>query len=83
MVGVAQAATGVATAVRSETLIDASAVDYLILVVYFAFVLGIGLIARRSISDSIDFFLSGRSLPAWVTGLASSPRTSAPSRSWG
>ncbi|WP_392543250.1 sodium:solute symporter family protein [Oryzobacter telluris] len=70
MVGVAQAATGVAQAVRTETLIDASAVDYLILVVYFAFVLGIGLIARRSVSDSIDFFLSGRSLPAWVTGLA-------------
>ena len=34
------------------------------------FVLGIGLIARRSVSDSLDFFLSGRSLPAWVTGLA-------------
>ena len=70
MVGVAQAATGVATAVRTETIIQANAVDYLILVVYFAFVLGIGLIARRSVSDSIDFFLSGRSLPAWVTGLA-------------
>src|SRR5688500_8317763 len=26
--------------------------------------------ARRSVSDSIDSFLSGRSLPAWVTGLA-------------
>ncbi|HEX5086462.1 MAG TPA: sodium:solute symporter family protein, partial [Nocardioides sp.] len=25
---------------------------------------------RRQISDSVDFFLSGRSLPAWVTGLA-------------
>lgn len=70
MVGVAQAATGVAHAVRTETIIDANAVDYLILVVYFAFVLGIGLIARRSVSDSVDFFLSGRSLPAWVTGLA-------------
>lgn len=71
MVGVAQAVAGVATAaVPSETIIQANAVDYLILVVYFAFVLGIGLIARRSVSDSIDFFLSGRSLPAWVTGLA-------------
>lgn len=70
MVGVAQAATGVAQAVRTEAIIDANAVDYLILVVYFAFVLGIGLIARRSVSDSVDFFLSGRSLPAWVTGLA-------------
>ena len=26
--------------------------------------------ARRSVSSSLDFFLSGRSLPAWVTGLA-------------
>ena len=41
-----------------------------ILLIYFVFVLGIGLIARRSVSDSLDFFLSGRSLPAWVTGLA-------------
>ena len=37
---------------------------------YFGFVLGIGIAARRSVSSSIDFFLSGRSLPAWVTGLA-------------
>jgi solute:Na+ symporter, SSS family len=52
------------------TLIDASWLDYLLVAIYFAFVLGIGVMARRSISDSIDFFLSGRSLPAWVTGLA-------------
>ena len=32
--------------------------------------LGIGIMARRSVSSSLDFFLSGRSLPAWVTGLA-------------
>jgi SSS family solute:Na+ symporter len=52
------------------TLIDANWLDYLLVAIYFAFVLGIGVMARRSISDSIDFFLSGRSLPAWVTGLA-------------
>jgi SSS family solute:Na+ symporter len=52
------------------TLIDATVVDYLIVALYFAFVLGIGLLARRQVSDSVDFFLSGRSLPAWVTGLA-------------
>ena len=63
-------AHGLPAAVRSETLIDASAVDYLILLVYFVFVLGIGLLARRQVSDALDFFLSGRSLPAWVTGLA-------------
>jgi solute:Na+ symporter, SSS family len=52
------------------TIIDATWVDYLILATYFAFVLGIGLLARRGISDSVDFFLSGRRLPAWVAGLA-------------
>lgn len=57
-------------AVPAETLIQASAVDYLLIAIYFAFVLGIGFMARRSVSDSLDFFLSGRSLPAWVTGLA-------------
>ena len=52
------------------TLIDAKLVDYLIIALYFVFVLGIGVMARRAVSSSIDFFLSGRSLPAWVTGLA-------------
>jgi SSS family solute:Na+ symporter len=50
--------------------LDASALDYGILAVYFVVVLGIGLVARLSIKTDIDFFLSGRSLPAWITGLA-------------
>ena len=54
----------------SDTLIDANWLDYSLVAIYFGFVLGIGVMARRSVSDSIDFFLSGRSLPAWVTGLA-------------
>jgi solute:Na+ symporter, SSS family len=53
-----------------DTLIDASPVDYLIIFIYFGFVLAIGWMASRRVSDSLDFFLSGRSLPAWVTGLA-------------
>jgi len=57
-------------ALASDTLIDANAVDYLLIALYFAFVLGIGVLASRRVSDSVDFFLSGRSLPAWVTGLA-------------
>ncbi len=56
--------------VQASTIIDASWIDYVIVGLYFAVVLGIGLLARRQISDSLDFFLSGRSLPAWVTGLA-------------
>jgi SSS family solute:Na+ symporter len=50
--------------------LDASALDYTILAIYFVVVLGIGLVARLSIKTDIDFFLSGRSLPAWITGLA-------------
>ncbi len=50
--------------------LDANAVDYFIVGVYFVVVVGIGLLARRQVSTSLDFFLSGRSLPAWVTGLA-------------
>ncbi len=45
-------------------------VDYVILGIYFVVVLGIGFIARLSIKTDLDFFLSGRSLPAWITGLA-------------
>jgi SSS family solute:Na+ symporter len=54
----------------NDTIISAGFVDYLIVALYFVVVLGIGVMARRQVSDSIDFFLSGRSLPAWVTGLA-------------
>ncbi|MBC2681290.1 sodium/solute symporter [Corynebacterium sp. 4HC-13] len=50
--------------------LDASWVDYALVAIYFAFVLGIGWAAKSKVSSSIDFFLSGRSLPAWVTGLA-------------
>src|SRR3954463_2143975 len=57
-------------AASSQLRLDTNWVDYVIIALYFAFVLGIGVMARRSVSDSIDFFLSGRSLPAWVTGLA-------------
>lgn len=45
-------------------------VDYGILIVYFGFVLGIGFALKRSMTGSKEFFQSGRSIPAWVTGLA-------------
>src|SRR5580700_10183102 len=38
--------------------------------VYFAFVLGVGYTLRRYMKTSTDYFLSGRSIPAWVAGLA-------------
>src|SRR5881397_3896490 len=45
-------------------------IDGAILVVYFAFVLGIGFVLKRHMRSSTDFFLSGRSIPAWIAGLA-------------
>jgi solute:Na+ symporter, SSS family len=57
-------------AAETQLRLDTNWVDYLLVAIYFAFVLGIGIMAKRSVSSSIDFFLSGRSLPAWVTGLA-------------
>jgi SSS family solute:Na+ symporter len=50
--------------------LNAGPIDYVLIGVYFVLVLGIGAMARRSVSSSLDFFLSGRSMPAWVTGLA-------------
>jgi SSS family solute:Na+ symporter len=45
-------------------------VDYLILSLYFAFVLGIGWLVKRKVSTSADFLTSGRSVPVWITSLA-------------
>ena len=50
--------------------IQLGTIDYAILFVYFAFVLGIGWTLRRFIKSSNDFFLSGRSIPTWIAGLA-------------
>jgi SSS family solute:Na+ symporter len=45
-------------------------VDYLIIVIYFAFVLGIGFSLKKQMVNTEEFFLSGRSIPSWITGLA-------------
>ncbi|MCW2551432.1 MAG: Na+/galactose cotransporter [Mycobacterium sp.] len=50
--------------------LNVGAVDYALIAVYFVFVLGIGYLARSQVATSLDFFLSGRRLPAWVTGIA-------------
>src|SRR4051812_17355633 len=50
--------------------LDTNFIDYAIVATYFAVVLGVGFAAKRYIHSSLDYFLSGRSLPAWITGLA-------------
>lgn len=54
----------------NEVRLDTDFVDYAIIATYFLVVLGVGFAAKRYIKSSLDYFLSGRSLPAWITGLA-------------
>src|SRR3990172_2728865 len=52
------------------TAIHLAWIDYVILIAYTAFVVGIGFALKRYMKSSSDFLTSGRSIPAWVTGLA-------------
>ena len=45
-------------------------IDYAVMGLYAAFVLGIGILLKRGVKSSMDFFLSGRAIPGWITGLA-------------
>jgi len=45
-------------------------IDYTIIALYTAFVVGIGFALKRYMKTSSDFLTSGRSIPTWVTGLA-------------
>ncbi|MCX6284453.1 MAG: sodium:solute symporter family protein [Bacteroidetes bacterium] len=45
-------------------------IDYLVMIIYFAFVLGIGWALKRYMKDASAFLEAGRSMPAWVAGLA-------------
>src|SRR5580698_692060 len=47
-----------------------TSIDWVIMAVYSAFVVGIGVALKRYMKTSTDFFLAGRSIPAWVAGLA-------------
>ena len=55
---------------QAHVTANAAWVDYLIIGLYFVVTLAIGFVLRRRMRTSNDFFLSGRSLPSWVTGLA-------------
>jgi SSS family solute:Na+ symporter len=57
-------------AASSRGLISLTWLDWLLMLVYFAFVLGVGVALKRRTTTSTDFFQAGRALPAWVCGLA-------------
>ena len=50
--------------------VDMSWIDYLIMIIYFVFVLGIGWFLRKHMKNANAFLEAGRSMPAWVAGLA-------------
>lgn len=45
-------------------------IDYVSLTIYFAFVLGIGWLAKRKVKSSEDFLTGRHSVPVWITSLA-------------
>jgi SSS family solute:Na+ symporter len=53
-----------------QTTFALGAIDWTIILIYFIFVLGIGWALKKYMKDSSAFLEAGRSLPAWVTGLA-------------
>jgi SSS family solute:Na+ symporter len=55
---------------EGERLISLAPSDLLIVVLYFAMVLGIGFYLRKFSSTSDDFFMAGRDMSAWVAGLS-------------
>ena len=63
-------ASGGAIPALATPHIELHAIDYSILGLYLIVVIGIGFALKKHIKGAEDFFLSGKSLPAWVTGLA-------------
>ena len=59
-----------AAATEAASRVNLHALDYSIMALYCLFVIGIGFALKKQMKSSADFFLSGRSIPAWVTGLA-------------
>jgi solute:Na+ symporter, SSS family len=45
-------------------------IDYAVMLIYFMFVIGIGWALKKFMKDANAFLEAGRSMPAWVAGLA-------------
>jgi len=50
--------------------VNLTIIDWLIMLLYFVFVLGIGFALKRFMKTSKDYLQAGRALPAWICGLA-------------
>lgn len=60
----------VSLAATDTVRIDLNFIDYTILGAYILTVVIIGFALKRYMKNSEDFFLSGRAIPGWITGLA-------------
>jgi solute:Na+ symporter, SSS family len=54
----------------ANRLLTMSAVDYVIVVIYFIVVLGIGFYLKKFAGTGEDFFMAGRKMTAWIAGLS-------------
>ncbi|MGF7232396.1 sodium:solute symporter family protein, partial [Arachidicoccus sp.] len=50
--------------------LELNLIDYLVILTYFIFVIGIGYVLKKKMKTSNDFLMSGRSIPMWVASLA-------------
>jgi SSS family solute:Na+ symporter len=59
-----------ATLPAADRLVSLAPADVLVIVIYFAMVLGIGVYLKRYANTSNQFFMAGREMSAWVAGLS-------------
>jgi solute:Na+ symporter, SSS family len=54
----------------NSRLLNMGAIDYVIVVIYFLIVLGIGVYLKKFVHTGEEFFMAGRKMTAWVAGLS-------------
>lgn len=59
-----------AAGAQSTSLLRLSTIDLVLIVVYFAVVLGIGFYLKKYAKTGNDFFMAGRKMTAWIAGLS-------------
>src|SRR5271169_1636176 len=57
-------------AAGNAPLISMGSLDIVIIAIYFAVVLGIGIYLKKFVSTGEDFFMAGRKMTAWIAGLS-------------
>jgi SSS family solute:Na+ symporter len=69
-INAATAASGGTAESTSSHLLSLSAIDMVIIALYFVMVLAIGFYLRKYASTGEDFFMAGRKMTTWIAGLS-------------